>query len=94
MPAYYRKGPVICAYCGKPIENAMGSRKYHLECAKLVSREYDRKRKRTTNKTRSAIKEEAEEKRARKGPSLSEIMCEANKEGLQYAEYCKKHNLY
>lgn len=28
------------------------------------------------------------------GPSLSEIMHEATKEGLQYVEYCKKHGLY
>ena len=26
--------------------------------------------------------------------TLSEIMREANKEGLQYASYCKKHGLY
>lgn len=30
----------------------------------------------------------------RKGPSLQEIMHEADKEGLQYASYCKKHGLY
>lgn len=28
------------------------------------------------------------------GPTLQEIMREANKEGLQYAAYCKKHGLY
>lgn len=28
------------------------------------------------------------------GPTLREIMIEANKEGLQYAEYCKKHGLH
>lgn len=27
------------------------------------------------------------------GPTLQEIMREATKEGLQYAEYCKKHGL-
>lgn len=26
--------------------------------------------------------------------TLSEIMREADKEGLQYASYCKKHGLY
>lgn len=30
----------------------------------------------------------------RKGPTLEEIMREADKEGLQYASYCKKHGLY
>lgn len=30
----------------------------------------------------------------KKGPTLEEIMKEANKEGLQYASYCKKHGLY
>lgn len=28
------------------------------------------------------------------GPTLQEIMREAAKEGLQYAEYCKKHGLH
>ena len=28
------------------------------------------------------------------GPTLQEIMKEADKEGLQYASYCKKHGLY
>lgn len=28
------------------------------------------------------------------GPTLREIMIEANKEGLQYVEYCKKHGLH
>ncbi len=28
------------------------------------------------------------------GPTLQEIMREATKEGLQYAEYCKKHGLH
>lgn len=28
------------------------------------------------------------------GPSIREIMKEATKEGLQYAEYRKKHNLH
>lgn len=26
--------------------------------------------------------------------TLQDIMCEADKEGLQYASYCKKHGLY
>ncbi len=30
----------------------------------------------------------------KKGPTLQEIMREADKEGLQYASYCKKHGLY
>lgn len=34
------------------------------------------------------------EKKTKKGPSLREIMHEADKEGLQYASYCKKHGLY
>ena len=36
--------------------------------------------------------EETEEKP--KKLTLSEIMREADKEGLQYASYCKKHGLY
>lgn len=31
---------------------------------------------------------------APKKPTLAEIMREADKEGLQYASYCKKHGLY
>ena len=33
-------------------------------------------------------------KKSLKKLTLSEIMREADKEGLQYASYCKKHGLY
>lgn len=33
-------------------------------------------------------------RRTSAGPTLTEIMREADKEGLQYASYCKKHGLY
>lgn len=97
MPIRYRSEPVYCKHCGKLIENAVGNRKYCPECAKIVAAEQQRRNKlsrREGYKYRGELRKEVEEKRARKGPSLSEIMHEANKEGLQYAEYCKKHNLY
>lgn len=94
MPIRYRKDPVYCEYCGKLIEHAIGNRKYHPECAKVATREKERKRKQETNKIVQTLKKEAEERKARKGPSLEEIMHAANKEGLQYADYCKKHNMY
>ena len=43
MPVRYRKDPVYCEYCGKLIENAIGNRKYHPECAKVATREKERK---------------------------------------------------
>lgn len=94
MPIRYRKDPVYCAYCGKLIEHAIGNRKYHPECAKIAIKANERKRKLESNKTLNNLRREAEERKARKGPSLEEIMHAANQEGLQYADYCKKHNLY
>lgn len=91
MPIRYRKDPVYCAYCGKLIEKAIGNRKYHPECAKVAIKANERKRKLETNRTIQTLRKETEE---RKGPSLEEIMHAANQEGLQYTEYCKKHNLY
>lgn len=32
----------ICAYCGKPIHDAKGRRKYHVECAKIVEKKQNR----------------------------------------------------
>lgn len=34
-----------------------------------------------------------QEEKPKKGPSLEEIMREADKEGLQYGSYCRKHGL-
>ena len=38
MSAHLRKGPVYCEYCGELIEHAIGNRKYHPECAKIVAK--------------------------------------------------------
>lgn len=32
----------ICAYCGKPIHDAKGRRKYHVECAKIVEKKQNK----------------------------------------------------
>lgn len=93
MPAHLRKDPVYCEYCGELIEHAMGNRKYHPECAKIVAKRDKSLRYRDIYKTKSKIRKEREERLGRKGPSVEEVMKEADRQGIQYVEYCKMHNL-
>ena len=96
MSAHLRKGPVYCEYCGELIEHAVGNRKYHPECAKIVAKKKKRLQEmqyRELYKTKSNLRRQREEKLGRKGPSVEEVMKEADKQGIQYAEYCKMHNL-
>lgn len=93
MPVRYRKDPVYCEYCGKLIENAIGNRKYHPECAKIVAKRDKSLRYRDIYKTKSKIRRQREERLGRKGPSVEEVMKEADRQGIQYADYCEMHNL-
>lgn len=71
-----------CRLCGVTIMNPGNGQKYCKDCSHWLNttgRPSHQKKKESTKKT---------------GPSLSEIMHEATKEGLQYVEYCKKHGLY
>lgn len=77
-----------CKLCGKFLYNVGLGTKYCSECRKQV----DAMRDRTSKKAPPKPKEH--EKKKSKGPTLQEIMREANKEGLQYAAYCKKHGFY
>lgn len=84
-----RCGAVYCRYCNKLIVNPHGNQVYHKECAKKMREEGNRIRKVYKRKNASTYS-----KKDKHGLTLSEIMRLANKEGLQYGEYCMKHHLY
>lgn len=67
-----------CADCGVMMYNVYPGQRYCDKC----------------RKERFLKKEEPKHKPEPKKLSLREIMREADKEGLQYASYCKKHGLY
>lgn len=99
---------VQCANCGMDFATQYSRTKYCPACAAAMGLDKKRERKREyTARERQKEREIDEEYRAAlariernqkkkekyKGPSLQEIMKAATAEGLQYAEYCKKHGL-
>lgn len=93
-----------CADCGTEIVCYSNGKKYCDECRKMREKKNKLKSKlktmkRPLNETEKYILDWGEEveypprKHNYTGPTLDEIMREANKEGLQYAAYCKKHGL-
>lgn len=87
-----KKG-VYCRMCGEFIMNATANRKYCDKCYRIRKHELKQKREQLDESYMEddvAVKEE----RKQYGPTLEEIIAGMNKEGLQYAAYCKKHGLY
>lgn len=75
-----------CEICGQAIPNAPSAQKYCHTCKKKLDGVHSRAER---EMMKIKIKNEK-----RSSMTLDEIMREANKEGLQYAAYCKKHGLY
>lgn len=76
---FYSKVTKRCAKCGAVMHNVSVARKYCDFC-------------RFGYATNDPVLPLVHPKYT--GPTLQEIMREATKEGLQYAEYCKKHGLH
>lgn len=84
---------VHCKICGKPVEVKSPNVKYCDECR--------RKKYETTYRIKDeeeaikyAYQKRVEQMRAkRNGPSIEEVVREANKEGLSYGQYVAKHRL-
>lgn len=100
MPVRYRKDPVYCEYCGKLIENAIGNRKYHPECAKEMKKRYNKVHhngdcKDKYGKIISDMKVENDRKRNQNNDflTIAQIAKAAVKEGLSYGKYVAKYHL-
>lgn len=78
------KNPINCHLCGKCIPKPANGQIYCEECRKNLYKE----------KQRNFYEARKQKKQKSNKPSLSDIMHEATKEGLQYVAYCKKHELY
>ena len=78
------KNPINCHLCGKCIPKPANGQIYCEECRKNLYKE----------KQRNFYEARKQKKQKSNTPSLSDIMHEATKEGLQYVAYCKKHGLY
>lgn len=78
------KNPINCHLCGKCIPKPANGQIYCEECRKNLYKE----------KQRNFYEARKQKKQKSNKPSLSDIMHEATKEGLQYVVYCKKHGLY
>lgn len=78
------KNPINCHLCGKCIPKPANGQIYCEECRKNLYKE----------KQRNFYEARKRKKQKSNKPSLSDIMHEATKEGLQYVAYCKKHRLY
>lgn len=78
------KNPINCRLCGKCIPKPANGQIYCEECRKNLYKE----------KQRNFYEARKQKKQKSNKPSLSDIMHEATKEGLQYVAYCKKHGLY
>lgn len=78
------KNPINCHLCGKCIPKPANGQIYCEECRKNLYKE----------KQRNFYEARKQKKQKNNKPSLSDIMHEATKEGLQYVAYCKKHGLY
>lgn len=77
---------VHCKICGKPVEVKSPNVKYCDECR--------RKKYETTYRIKYAYQKRVEQMRAkRNGPSIEEVVREANKEGLSYGQYVARHGL-
>lgn len=75
---------VHCKICGKPVEVKSPNVKYCDEC----------RRKGEEEAIKYAYQKRVEQMRAkRNGPSIEEVVREANKEGLSYGQYVAKHGL-
>lgn len=87
---------VYCKICKKRIPNPVRCQKYCCdECRKIGMRNTKRKDKYKRHLAYIRKKQEKQIKDSKpKVLSLSEIMKSAKMEGLQYGEYCLKHNLY
>lgn len=78
------KNPINCHLCGKCIPKPANGQIYCEECRKNLYKE----------KQRNFYEARKQKKQKSNKPSLSDIMHEATKEGLQYVAYCKKYGLY
>lgn len=78
------KNPINCHLCRKCIPKPANGQIYCEECRKNLYKE----------KQRNFYEARKQKKQKSNKPSLSDIMHEATKEGLQYVAYCKKHGLY
>lgn len=88
-----------CISCGKELKNVPVATVFCPECREKRRRELLDEKVARERAKRAADKAELEmlkpkPKKESKGPTLQEIMHKANKEGLQYAAYCKKYGLY
>lgn len=86
---------VYCKVCGKLIHNPVPNQRY---CSDKCRQDWKEAQKeelkwRSHNEYLRA-KRKKEQAKKPKVKSLSDIMREATAEGLQYGEYCLKHNLY
>lgn len=93
-----------CKDCGAEIVCYSSAKKYCEECRRIREKKNRLKHKlkngyKDLSETEKYLLDWGEEveypprKHNYTGPTLDEIMREANKEGLQYAAYCKKHGL-
>ena len=83
----------VCPICGKSFIKKVANRKY---CSNDCRKENVRS-KSEDYKWKYQVKykqQRKEKKKKQRRVSLSDIMKQANKEGLQYGEYCLKHGLY
>ena len=81
------KHPINCRLCGKYIPEPARAQIYCEKCGKWINKNNHRT-------YREANVTPKDQKPKNNKPSLSDIMHEATKEGLQYVAYCKKHGLY
>jgi len=89
----------VCIICGKELKDVPVATAFCPECKEKRRQELLAEKCQKERAKRTAAKAEMEAfkpkpKKKAKGPTLQEIMREADKEGLQYASYCKKHGLY
>ena len=83
----------VCPICGKSFIKKVANQKY---CSNDCRKENVRS-KSEDYKWKYQVKykqQRKEKKKKQRRVSLSDIMKQANKEGLQYGEYCLKHGLY
>ena len=78
------KNPINCRLCGKYVSNPANGQVYCKECRDWIYK----------NKHKDFYEKSKTQQPKKNKPSLSDIMHEATKEGLQYAAYCKKHGLH
>lgn len=86
---------VTCCICGAEIPNAKGRRKYCDKCQKeiIYKRNHITKYDKATS-YKDAVGQVASEARYSGSMSISDVVREAKKEGVNYGQYCVKHRLY